>query len=163
MDNMNLYDEIASLAYELYEKSGKVEGRDLVNWNEAEKIVRARYAAKEKNGVSKDGEREYMGQDRRRHRRLVLKGFEKTGYPSSKIKILNISAEGLAIETTKKFQKNDEYALEITHGGDAHRLKSRVVWAALTRIEKKESGDVVAVYKAGIEFDQPLLGISLDR
>lgn len=41
---MILYDEIAKVAYELYEKSGKIEGRDLDNWLEAEKIVMARYA-----------------------------------------------------------------------------------------------------------------------
>lgn len=38
------YDEIAKVAYELYEKSGRIEGRDLDNWLEAEKIVMARYA-----------------------------------------------------------------------------------------------------------------------
>lgn len=41
---MNLYDEIAKAAYDLYEKSGRIEGRDLDNWLEAEKIVMARYA-----------------------------------------------------------------------------------------------------------------------
>jgi len=159
MDDRNLYDEIASLAYELYEKSGRVEGRDLINWNEAEKIVRARYAAKENNEVSEYGDREYRGQDRRRHKRLVVKEIQKTVLPSPKLKILNISADGVAVETTKKFQKNEEYDLEIRQGRNAHRLKSRVVWAVLARIEKKDSGDIVAVYKAGMEFEQPLLGI----
>ena len=41
MGNANLYDEIATLAYELYVKSGRVEGRDLDNWVEAEKIIKA--------------------------------------------------------------------------------------------------------------------------
>ena len=40
---MNLNNEIEKMAYELYEKGGKVEGRDLDNWLEAEKIVMARY------------------------------------------------------------------------------------------------------------------------
>ncbi len=43
---MNLHDEIAKAAYELYEKSGKI-GRDLENWLEAEKIVMAKYGKKE--------------------------------------------------------------------------------------------------------------------
>ncbi len=42
---MNLHDEIAKAAYELYEKSGKI-GRDLENWLEAEKIIMARYGKK---------------------------------------------------------------------------------------------------------------------
>lgn len=41
---MDLHEEIARLAYELYEKGGRVEGRDRENWLEAEKIVRARHA-----------------------------------------------------------------------------------------------------------------------
>jgi hypothetical protein len=40
---MNLHDLIAQKACELYVKSGKVNGRDLDNWIEAEWIVRNRY------------------------------------------------------------------------------------------------------------------------
>jgi len=39
----NIYDEIAKVAHDLYEKSGRVHGRDVQNWLEAEKIVLARY------------------------------------------------------------------------------------------------------------------------
>lgn len=45
---MKWYDEIARIARELYEKSGKIEGRDLDNWLEAERIVMERYKEKEK-------------------------------------------------------------------------------------------------------------------
>ena len=44
---MNLHDLIAQLACELYLKSGKVDGRDLENWLEAEWIVRNRYRSME--------------------------------------------------------------------------------------------------------------------
>jgi hypothetical protein len=43
----NFKDEIAKLAYELYEKSGYIEGREIENWLEAERIVMERYAASE--------------------------------------------------------------------------------------------------------------------
>ena len=36
---MKKNDEVCRIAYELYEKSGKVDGRDFENWLEAEKIV----------------------------------------------------------------------------------------------------------------------------
>jgi hypothetical protein len=36
---MTMYDQIAKVAYSIYEKNGKVEGRDLDNWLEAERIV----------------------------------------------------------------------------------------------------------------------------
>jgi hypothetical protein len=38
---MNRHDEIALLAYQLYENSGFKEGRDLSNWLEAERIISA--------------------------------------------------------------------------------------------------------------------------
>ena len=44
---MKWYDEIAKLARELYEKSGSIEGRDLDNWLEAERIVMERYKEQE--------------------------------------------------------------------------------------------------------------------
>jgi outer membrane biosynthesis protein TonB len=47
---MSLYDEIAKVAHELYEKSGRMHGRDLDNWINAERIVMARYAEKRRPG-----------------------------------------------------------------------------------------------------------------
>ncbi len=44
---MNLNEEISRVAYELYEKSGRIPGRDEFNWLEAEKIVKARLALKQ--------------------------------------------------------------------------------------------------------------------
>jgi hypothetical protein len=44
---MNLQEEIAMVARELYEKSGRVEGRDRENWLDAEKIVFARHAGQD--------------------------------------------------------------------------------------------------------------------
>jgi hypothetical protein len=44
---MKWFDEIARVARELYEKSGKIEGRDLDNWLEAERIVMERYKEQE--------------------------------------------------------------------------------------------------------------------
>lgn len=49
---MSLHDDIAKVAYELYEKSGRI-GRDLENWLEAEKIVMARYGEKELSAAAK--------------------------------------------------------------------------------------------------------------
>ncbi|MCI0468458.1 MAG: DUF2934 domain-containing protein [Nitrospirae bacterium] len=47
---MSVYDDlgakIAQLAYELYEKSGRIEGRDMENWLKAERIVMTNRSAK---------------------------------------------------------------------------------------------------------------------
>jgi hypothetical protein len=39
----NIYDEIAKVAYDFYEKSGRVHGRDVQNWLEAERVVLTRH------------------------------------------------------------------------------------------------------------------------
>ncbi len=52
---MDLYEEIAKVAYELYEKSGYIDGRDLDNWLEAERVVMARLAEEQKKSEKKTG------------------------------------------------------------------------------------------------------------
>ncbi len=44
---MDLREEIAKLAHELYEKSGRIAGRETENWLEAERIVLARHAGQD--------------------------------------------------------------------------------------------------------------------
>lgn len=44
---MNLHEEIAKVAYELYKKSGCINGKDVENWVEAEKIVLTRHASQD--------------------------------------------------------------------------------------------------------------------
>jgi hypothetical protein len=51
---MDLYEKIAKVAYDIYVKSGYIEGRDLNNWLEAERIVMTRIA-KEKKSEKKTG------------------------------------------------------------------------------------------------------------
>ena len=41
MEEINLYEEIFTVARDLYERKGRVKGRDLDNWLEAERIVKA--------------------------------------------------------------------------------------------------------------------------
>lgn len=44
---MNLHEEIAKVAYELYMKSGCIDGRDSQNWLDAERIVLTRHASQD--------------------------------------------------------------------------------------------------------------------
>jgi len=44
---MNLHDEIAAVAYELFETRGCVHGHDLDDWLDAERIVLGRHAGQE--------------------------------------------------------------------------------------------------------------------
>lgn len=44
---MDLYEEIARKAFELYKKKGCLEGRDIENWLDAERIVLSRHASQD--------------------------------------------------------------------------------------------------------------------
>jgi hypothetical protein len=160
MDN-NFHDEIAALAYELFVKKGRVGGNDIDNWLEAERIVRARYAARVNDEAIKSGRKKYIGDERRRHKRVAVKGIQGNIPYSLDTRIINISLGGIAVETTKKLERNKEYGLKINHKCNALRLRGRVIWAVLAFIEKNKSGDIRAVYKAGMKFRQPLSGISI--
>jgi len=50
---MDLNDEIAKVAYELFERDGRRDGKDKEHWCEAEEIVRARHAAEGKKAETR--------------------------------------------------------------------------------------------------------------
>jgi len=50
---MDLNDEIAKVAYELFERDGRKDGKDKEQWREAEEIIRARHAAEEKKAKTR--------------------------------------------------------------------------------------------------------------
>jgi hypothetical protein len=52
---MDYYDEIARVAYDIFEREGMVHGRHVDHWIEAEIIVTTRYKDADKNGQN-DGE-----------------------------------------------------------------------------------------------------------
>jgi hypothetical protein len=100
MNDINLHKEITKVASELYEKSGRVEGHDLDNWLEAEKIVISRYKKQEK--------REYK-------RRPFVKVIRYSPYQHSgklpdivcKGTTFDISEKGLAMVTDCPLKKRD--------------------------------------------------------
>jgi hypothetical protein len=50
MNEGNLYQEIFRVAYDIYERSGRMEGRDLDYWLEAERIVKTLRKIGEEDG-----------------------------------------------------------------------------------------------------------------
>ena len=48
MDEGNLHLEILRVAHDIYERSGRIEGHDLDNWLEAERIVMTQHKQKER-------------------------------------------------------------------------------------------------------------------
>jgi len=155
---MNLKEEISKVAYELYEKGGRLYGCDLDNWLEAEKIVRMRYASRDGNSneLTNGGNVKYTADEKRQRKRFTVKGSQKKFPYSSSSRIIDISPSGVAVEARKKLEINKNYNLYIYHKGNILRLKCRVVWSVLVREEEKESGEIIQIYKGGMKFQRPL-------
>jgi len=64
---MDPYDEIARVAYELWEQSGRIDGRDIENWLEAERIVKESYELKRR--------KEEKTEEKKKPDKLVKKGL----------------------------------------------------------------------------------------
>lgn len=58
---MDKREEIAKVAYELYIQGGRIDGKDVDNWFEAERIVTARCTQKEAAPAEKQAKQEATG------------------------------------------------------------------------------------------------------
>jgi len=92
----------------------------------------------------------------RRHKRYIVDGIQGNVLYPADLEILNISIDGAAIETTKWLDLNREYTLKVKYKDIVLNLRGRIVWAVLTSKEKKGSGEVIPVYRAGVRFTDTL-------
>jgi hypothetical protein len=123
MNDKNLHSEITKVAVELYEKSGRVEGRDLDNWLEAEKIVISRYKEQEK--------REY---ERRPFVKVIRYSPLHLSEKSTEIFFegvtVDISKKGLGMITDCPLKKGDILFFEPEiNVNDSTAIVSAVKWA----------------------------------
>ncbi|RMG04558.1 MAG: PilZ domain-containing protein [Nitrospirae bacterium] len=88
----------------------------------------------------------------RRHKRYEVQGVNGSLTFSVDAKIINMSLEGMAIETTRRLNINSDYSVRLRHEDQHLELKGKVVWSTLSRTEKTPDGDIVPIYKAGIRF-----------
>ena len=79
MDKGNLHPEICRVAHDIYERSGKIEGRDLDNWLEAERIVKTLWKI-----AGMDGKRHIFinaprpeGEEEKEYSKWIIKFLEK--------------------------------------------------------------------------------------
>jgi hypothetical protein len=94
--------------------------------------------------------------EERRHKRYIVDGIQGNVLYPADLEILNISIDGAAIETTKWLDLNREYTLKVKYKDIVLNLRGRIVWAVLTSKEKKGSGEVIPVYRAGVRFTDTL-------
>lgn len=70
--------------------------------------------------------------------------------------VLNISLGGFAVRTGTQLTIGRIYRFRLGSGPEAVNLSGTVRWCRMAGTEKRESGDIVPVYEAGIAFDEVL-------
>lgn len=97
---------------------------------------------------------------RRQHPRYRVEGVKGSFAMSADVRIVDISLTGIGLETNSYLAVGRHYSLRVQRTGEALKLWGRVVWCKMLRTEKNGSGDVLPVYRAGIEFENILSGVA---
>lgn len=91
--------------------------------------------------------------ERRRYKRYDVKDLSGQILYSVEARILNMSINGMAVETNHLVNVDRKYLIKLSNGVDTVELKGVVAWSNLVRTERLHTGDVVPVFKAGIKFE----------
>jgi hypothetical protein len=97
--------------------------------------------------------------EKRRYPRHDVPDLEGCLLFSMDVDVVNMSLSGMAIETTARVEMGKSYAMKLRHDTGQIPLAGRVVWCHLDRTRRTNSGDVVPVYRSGIQFK----GVLTDR
>ncbi len=103
--------------------------------------------------------------NKRRHKRFKLNASEvnSTVMFSWNVKVIDISLNGVSLESTKRLNLGNSYALRLTDKEKSISLKGSVVWSSLIEAREDPSGDVIPVYNVGMKFSgmSPEKGIEI--
>ena len=98
-----------------------------------------------------------MVRDQRRHQRYDVTDVRGFLLLSLDARILNMSLTGMAIETGSVLKVGGDYWLRVPQeGGEPLRLEASVKWCQLVRNERDATGQMGAVYQAGLDFRDSL-------
>jgi len=91
---------------------------------------------------------------KRRYKRLNIKNINIRGKMAfaNYIKIIDVSLEGLSIETDKTLDIGKEYILHVEYEGKTWPLKGSIAWSKLKQNERNNKGDTVPIYRAGMKL-----------
>ncbi len=96
--------------------------------------------------------------ERRACERHLVEGVQGIFLSNIDARVVNLSLDGIAVETNHYLQVGREYALKLNRGDENIPLRGSVVWCSLVRTTKDEKLEVLPVYRAGIHFEQALSG-----
>lgn len=94
--------------------------------------------------------------DRRHKRRHAVEDLRGSLLFSYRCRVLDLSAQGLAVHTNTPLAPGRSYSLKLEHGERGLRLAGTVAWCRLQGTEPDQSGESVPFYRAGIELDRKL-------
>ena len=91
---------------------------------------------------------------KRRYKRLNIKNMNIRGKMAfaNYIRIIDISLEGLSIETDKRLHIGKEYILHLECEGKTLSLKGSIAWSKLKQNERNNKGDTVPIYRTGMKL-----------
>lgn len=96
-------------------------------------------------------------EEKRRHRRYNVEGVRGSLRLSMDATILNLSVDGMALETNSWLSVGRKYSFKLRRdGGEGILLLGEVVWCNLVRTTRDDRGETLPVYRAGIKFDDVL-------
>lgn len=92
--------------------------------------------------------------DKRRHKRFMIKNRSIHGRMAlvNCLKILDLSLEGLSIETDKRLNIGREYILYLEHEGKKWPIKGNIIWSALQNITGDNKNNIVPTYSSGMKI-----------
>lgn len=90
--------------------------------------------------------------ERRRNKRYEVQGVKGLLTLSLDVKILNMSLDGAAVETTKMLIVNKDYSIKFFQNDQSLDLRGRVMWSTLNRTFKSPAGDIIPVFTSGLQF-----------
>lgn len=91
---------------------------------------------------------------KRRYKRLNIKNINIRGKMAlaNYIKIIDMSLDGLSIETDKTLHIGKEYILHLEYEGKTWSIKGSVAWSTLKKNERNNKGDSIPIYRAGMKL-----------
>lgn len=91
---------------------------------------------------------------KRRYKRLNIKNINIRGKMvlANYIKIIDMSLEGLSIETDKTLHIGKEYILHLEYEGKTWSIKGSIAWSTLKQSKRNNNGHTVPIYRAGMKL-----------
>ncbi len=99
-----------------------------------------------------------MADERRTHTRYQVEGIKGSFLFTTDARVLNLSLDGMSLETNNPLKIGREYSLRLDEGDQHVPLKGTVVWCTLVKTTRDPRGDVQPVYRAGVHFADVMSG-----